>query len=169
MGFDRTYPGGKPGGEGGAKAFSRADGPPLLIQSFQPGNALRGFGSLAGQRVQATQLQVEGIQHASLLEAWESDLDGGARHCRAGGNPLGMEGGGTTLRAEGGMGLSGLEVTPEGMVLIGGFLSGVAGVPGDRGGRSMGCVPGQWERARPRLNCLVARTQPNRESSMVGK
>ena len=139
MGFDRTYPRGKPGGEGGAKAFSRANGPPLLVQSFQPGDALRGFGSLAGQRVEATQLQVEGIQHASLLEAWEeSDLDRSARHCRAGGDPLGMEGGGTTLGAEGGMGLSGLEVTPEGMVLIG-WLPQWCG----RGARGTGVV-GVW-------------------------
>ena len=54
------------------------------------------------------------------------------------------------------MGLSSLQVTPEGMVLIGGILSSVAGVPGDRGDRHMGCVPGQWERARPRLDGLVA-------------
>ena len=138
---------------------------PLLVKPFQPGETLRGLGLLAGQRIHAPQLQIKGIKQATLLETGKSNLG----RSRARGKPPGMKGGGTPLGADRGLGLSSFEVMPEGVVLIGGFLSGVTGKPGNRGGGGVGGIPGQREWSGPRLNSLRAGAQTNREGSVIRK
>ena len=96
---------------------------------------------MAGQGVHAPQLQIKSIKQATLLEAGKSNLGRGPGRSRARGEPLGMEGGGTPLGAYRGLGLGSFEVMPEGVVLIGGFLSGVTGEPGNRGGGGVGSIP----------------------------